>query len=71
MGYSCKGYCERHKVGEVGRRQPNYAPGRKYCSTCAAWMKYDGKYCPCCGSPMRTRAAKYKAQYRQARVRRI
>ena len=71
MGYSCKGQCPKWQVGLVGKKQANYQGARKYCSCCAAWVEFEGRYCPCCGNRLRHKAAKYKAQYRRANEGRI
>ena len=44
---TCKGICICHKAS--GR----YATGHKRCQTCDLFIKWDGVFCPCCGSRLR------------------
>ena len=46
---TCKGTCIDHKGS--GR----YATGNKRCQICDLFMEWDGVFCPCCGSRLRTR----------------
>ena len=43
-----------------------YKLGFKMCSSCDAWIKHDGTYCPCCGVPLRTKARTRGAYRRRA-----
>ncbi|HYY50897.1 MAG TPA: hypothetical protein VE643_08490 [Nitrososphaeraceae archaeon] len=44
---TCKGICIRHKGS--GR----YFYGHKRCQICNLFVKWDGVFCPCCGSRLR------------------
>jgi hypothetical protein len=56
----CKGICIHHKAS--GR----YATGHKRCQICDLFIKWDGVFCPCCGSRLRIgpRSIKSKAKLR-------
>ena len=53
---TCNGICQKYKVTkphtEMGGRYNN---GHKRCNECEIFIKWAGKYCPCCGTPLRTR----------------
>ena len=51
---TCKGVCQHHKPDWVSRTL-RYANGQKRCISCEVYLKWDGKYCPCCGMCLRTR----------------
>ena len=34
---------------------PLYVCGAKRCTPCGAWVEWDGRLCPCCSKPLRTR----------------
>ena len=57
---TCKGVCIRHKA--LGR----YINGNKRCQICNLFIKWDGIFCPCCGSRLRMgpRNMKFKAKLR-------
>ena len=46
----CKGKCTlyayKHRIG--------YYPGVKRCAKCFIFLTYNGKFCPCCGGPLRS-----------------
>ena len=44
----CKLFRAKRPVG--GQR---YNDGQKRCSVCIIWIRWDGKYCPCCGYILR------------------
>ena len=46
----CSGYPGANRAHRTG-----YADGRKFCSVCGWYFKYDGLYCPCCGAMLRIR----------------
>ena len=65
MTRECKGRCEArprakwagNRLGGGPRVCVPYGDGGAYCSTCrAAWRKYEGMHCPCCGVRVRRRA---------------
>lgn len=56
----CRGVCRRpeyafHPTFRVRGRQSLYASGAKRCTPCSAWVVWDGRFCPCCSAPLRTR----------------
>lgn len=44
----CKRYRAKRPVG--GQR---YNDGQKRCITCDMWIRWDGKFCPCCNIILR------------------
>ena len=57
---SCHGLCERHKAQR--RKAANSLvstfyghPDHKRCTTCIAYIKWSGDYCPCCGCKLRSK----------------
>jgi predicted amidophosphoribosyltransferase len=56
---SCKGVCIRHKAVSN-----HYATGQKRCQVCEIFIKWDGLFCPCCGSKLRTRPRNIKFKRR-------
>ncbi|WP_316506037.1 hypothetical protein [Nitrosopumilus sp.] len=50
----CKGICHRYRAKKP-RMNSRYETGQKRCSQCEIFINWEGKYCPCCGSPLRTR----------------
>ena len=62
---ACKGICLRYKATKptgVGR----YSTGQKRCQICTIFLNWDGLWCPCCGSRLRTkpRNVRFKAELR-------
>ena len=57
----CKGICLNHEAS--GR----YATGHKRCQICDLFINWDGVFCPCCSSRLRTgpRHTKNKAKLRK------
>jgi len=51
----CKGMCVRHKAGKPFGINSRYDLGQKRCSTCEIYINWDGKYCTCCSSALRTK----------------
>ncbi|WP_420546158.1 hypothetical protein [Nitrosopumilus sp.] len=51
---ACRGTCQRYKAKKP-RTYGRYDAGQKRCSTCGIFINWEGKYCPCCGSPLRTK----------------
>ena len=58
---SCKGICTRFKA-KCGAHQFRYGNGQKRCNVCELFVMWDGHWCPCCGTSLRTRprSRKYK-----------
>ena len=62
---TCKGICIRHKAQKpVGSGR--YGSGKKRGKRCERCIKWDGRWCPCCGHRLQTkpRNLKYKAKLR-------
>lgn len=50
----CKDLCRNYKANKIlhiGR----YDSGQKRCHHCEIYIKWDGKYCPCCGLKLRSK----------------
>src|ERR671932_331841 len=62
---TCKGICIRHKA--VGR----YINGHKRCQICNLFIKWDGIFCPCCSSRLRTGPRNIEDKARLRKQRRI
>ena len=49
----CKGVCARYRatkpMGKLGR----YETGQKRCMACEIFMRWEGRYCPCCKGRLR------------------
>ena len=57
---ACKGVCRRPEYAFKPSNRVRdvlslYASGAKRCTLCAAWVVWEGKFCPCCSLPLRTR----------------
>jgi len=50
----CKGICSRYKA-KWTPHESRYAYGQKRCKTCGIYLQWDGFWCPCCGTSLRTR----------------
>ena len=67
---SCKGRCGPYIVGSMGggragnNNHRTYVKGYCRCSVCDQYLKWDGLWCPCCGTRVRNRN-------RTSKVRRI
>jgi hypothetical protein len=59
---SCKGICIRHRAKRPAASYGRYATGQKRCQICAIYMKWDGMWCPCYGSKVRTRPHNSKSK---------
>ena len=46
---SCKDKCRNYDPQALGK----YADGFKRCSVCEVFLKFEGRYCPCCGVMLR------------------
>ena len=56
----CRGVCRRPEYAfrptfRVRGRLSLYRCGAKRCTVCSAWVEWDGRLCPCCSAPLRTR----------------
>jgi len=68
MAATCKGQCKLHQAFRnkgkftTGR----YSEGQKRCQRCEIYLWWDGIFCPCCNTRLRTkpRNMKFKAKYR-------
>ncbi len=47
---TCRGYCKQYVI--PGNRI-RYGPGIGRCSKCLTYMKWAGRFCPCCGCMLR------------------
>lgn len=70
-GMSFGGYCQCAGIcaGRGTRRRPRYIEGDGFCVLCVrTWIRYTGKYCPCCGTILRhsPRSRKDKDRFRAA-----
>lgn len=62
---ACKGVCVSRYAAVSSPRgggpYRRYADGYKRCQICMAWVKWDGRHCPCCNGMLRARA-RYRRQ---------
>ncbi len=60
----CKNICHEHR-GSHG-----YRNGSRWCGACTIWIKWDGKFCPCCRAMLRIRPHKgvFKEHLRAPRM---
>ena len=65
----CSGKCEKY------RKNRRYdTPDTKYCPNCDSFVRWEGLFCPCCGTKMRAnpRHSKWRHRYQEKRnVRRL
>jgi len=48
----CNNKCDNYKAKRpVGGQR--YNDGQKRCTLCQAWIRWDGKFCPCCNFLLR------------------
>lgn len=52
---ACKGICVKYKAKKSSYVSGRYVLGHKRCGTCEIFVNWDGKFCPCCNSPLRTK----------------
>ncbi|KKM22918.1 hypothetical protein LCGC14_1620450 [marine sediment metagenome] len=52
---TCKSVCISYSSTRDGSRGTRYADGVAFCRHCNIFMKYDGKYCPCCSRLVRSK----------------
>lgn len=64
---NCKGICYKYKVEKGNNASGRYADGQKRCQSCDLFMRWDGRFCPCCGTRLRSkpRNTKYKESFRK------
>jgi hypothetical protein len=51
---TCKDICIRHRAQKPAGLA-RYASGQKRCQMCEIYIRWDGLWCPCCGSRLRTK----------------
>ncbi len=54
---ACKGICSKYKAKSsgTGNKLGKYANGQFRCQQCEIFIKWEGRYCPCCGVRLRTK----------------
>ena len=52
---SCRDICKHVKVKRT-KHVSMYAQGFKRCTLCEVYVDWQGKFCPCCGLQLRTKA---------------
>jgi rRNA maturation endonuclease Nob1 len=62
---TCRGICIRPKASS------RYATGHKRCQTCDMFIKWDGVFCPCCGSRLRIGPRNIKSNAKLRKQKRI
>jgi len=70
---TCRGVCRhpeyrfRITFQPGGGRQSLYLCGAKRCTSCSAWLEYDGRFCPCCSKTLRTRPrnSRFRRKWRE------
>ena len=50
---TCKEICKGYSSIRDGQHGTRYDNGAVFCKHCNIFMKYEGKYCPCCGKCVR------------------
>jgi len=53
MTVTCNGACKNYKA-EKKRDTKRYQNGDKFCGYCNIFIKWEGKYCPCYTTQLRT-----------------
>ena len=61
---SCKGVCNKYKVEKIYGKIGRYENGQKRSTVCEIFIKWDGMYCPCCGSMLRTKPKGSQTRHR-------
>ena len=56
---TCRGICDRYRA-----EKNRYSDGAKRCTSCNAYLLYEGIKCPCCRSHLRS---KRKAKFRKVK----
>jgi hypothetical protein len=57
---TCRGICIRHKTQKPASNFSRYLNGQKRCQGCNLFLKWDGLWCPCCSTKLRTRPRSQK-----------
>lgn len=69
MGNHCNDVCKQYQAFHNKGRYTTgrYSEGQKRCQECAIYLWWDGKYCPCCSTQLRTKPRNmgFKAKYRE------
>ncbi|MHA7646661.1 hypothetical protein [Nitrosopumilus sp. S4] len=47
---TCRGICERYRS-----ENKRYGPGIKRCTSCDAYLEFEGGQCPCCRTQLRVK----------------
>ena len=50
----CKSICKHVAVKRIWHTSM-YALGCKWCTLCEVFVKWEGRFCPCCGLQLRTK----------------
>ena len=59
----CRGICIRYKIKKINPKfQAMYHLGHKFCSQCGQFQSWDGNFCPCCGTILRTKPRGFKGR---------
>lgn len=67
----CKGTCAKYKANKPLGHRGRYELGQKRCSCCQIFVYWDGRYCPCCGYPLKTKPKSNKARHRLMTIQQI
>ena len=52
----CKGICTIHVAKKpIKNNMGRYESGQKRCTNCEVYVIWDGRACPCCGTPLRSK----------------
>ena len=54
----CKDYCVQYKFIPNNHKGGVYVQGGKRCRVCDIFIKWDGMFCPCCGTKLRCKPGK-------------
>jgi len=67
---TCKGICEQYKMTKGKKSESWYRKGGKRCTTCTAYIEWDGLWCPCCGYMLRNKPKgnQYKKNLQKPRI---
>jgi len=52
---TCNRVCLEYSVSYGGRKGTYNDPLVKRCAECEVYLKYEGRFCPCCGAKLRSR----------------
>ena len=65
-GY-CSTLCKKYRPKDVTGHD-KYAQGQKRCSECMEYLDFEGKFCPCCGTVLRTKPRNPRLKRRMERI---